>query len=135
MARLWATGLAVGRMHGLTLAVYGEQGGLHWAQEQPNQLHWTPLNEPRRILERGGSGLSPEADRASRVTIGHPEGMPLAFGNLYADLAEAIRARREGRSPDALALHYPSAEEGLHSLRVIRAAVESAGAGGAWTDV
>ena len=134
VGRLWATGLAIGRMHGLTLAVYGERGGLAWAQEQPNQLRWTPLDEPTRTLERGGRGLSAEADRASRVTIGHPEGMPLAFGNVYADLAEVIRARGEGRAPDPLALDYPSAEDGLHSLRVIRAAVESAGAGGAWVD-
>ncbi len=135
VGRLWATGLAIGRMHGLTLAVYGEKGGLHWSQEQPNQLHWTPLDEATRILERGGRGLSAEADRAARVTIGHPEGMPLAFGNLYADLAEVIRARREKRAPDPLALHYPSAEEGLHSLRVVRAAVASTAAGGAWRDV
>ena len=135
LCRLWATGLAIGRMHGLTLGVYGEKAGLDWAQEQPNQLRWTPLNEPTRTLERGGRGLSTAAERASRVTIGHPEGMPLAFGNVYADLAEAIRARREARAPDPLALHYPTGEEGLHSLRVIRAAVASAGAGGAWRDV
>ena len=135
VGRLWATGLAVGRMHGLTLGVYGEKGGLEWAQEQPNQLRWTPLGEPVRTLERGGRDLSAAAERASRVTIGHPEGMPLAFGNVYADLAEVIGARREGRAPDPLALDYPSAEDGLHSLRVIRAAVASAGAGGAWTDV
>lgn len=135
VGRLWATGLAIGRMHGLTLAVYGEKGGLAWAQEQPNQLRWTPLNEPTRTLERGARGLSPEANRASRVTIGHPEGMPLAFGNVYADLAEVIRARGEGRAPDPLALDYPSAEDGLHSLRVISAAVASADAGGAWTEV
>lgn len=133
--RLWATGVAIGRMHGLALAVYGDRGGLEWAQEQPNQLRWTPLNEPVRILERGARDLSPAADRASRVTIGHPEGMPLAFGNVYADLAEVIRARREGRAPAPLALDYPSAADGLHSLRVIRAAVASAGAGGAWTDL
>ena len=135
IARLWVTGLAVGRMHGLTLAVYGEKGGLHWAQEQPNQLRWTPLGEASRTLERGGSDLSAAADHASRVTIGHPEGMPLAFGNVYSDLAEVIRARREGRTPDPLALDYPRAEDGLHSLRIIRAAVASAGAGGAWTGV
>ena len=135
VGRLWATGLAIGRMHGLTLAVYGEKGGLEWEQEQPNQLRWTPLGEPVRILERGGRGLSAAAERGSRVTVGHPEGMPLAFGNVYADLAEVIRARREGRAPDPLALDFPSAEDGLHSLRVIRAAVASAGAGGAWTDV
>ena len=102
-------------------------------QEQPNQLHWTPLNAPTQTLERGGHGLSAAADRASRVTIGHPEGMPLAFANIYADLAEAIRADRAGRAgraPDPLALTFPSAEDGLHSLRVVHAAVESARAPG-----
>ena len=135
IGRLWASGLAVGRMHGLTLAVYGEKGGLSWCQEQPNQLSWTPLNEPTRTRERGGRGLSPAAARASRVTIGHPEGMPLAFANIYADLAEVLRAARDGGTADPLALSYPSAEDGLHSLQVVQAAVESAGAGGAWVDV
>ena len=48
---------------------------------------------PYEIIERGGPDLSPEADRASRVTVGHAEGMPLAFANIYADLAEVIRTK------------------------------------------
>ena len=135
IGRLWASGLAVGRMHGLTLAVYGEKGGLSWAQEQPNQLRWTPLNEPTRTLERGGRGLSAAADRASRVTIGHPEGMPLAFANIYADLAEALCAERDGRAPEPLALSYPTDADGLHSLKVIQAAVASARSRGRWIDI
>ena len=79
-------------------------------------------------VARLGWGLSSKADRASRVTIGHPRGIPLAFGNVYADVAELIRARREERAPDPLALRYPSAGNRRHSLRVIRAAVEPAGA-------
>ena len=47
------------------------------------------------MLERGGPDLSPEADRASRIAIGHAEGMPLAFGNIYADLAEVIAAKKQ----------------------------------------
>ncbi|MEP4433801.1 MAG: Gfo/Idh/MocA family oxidoreductase, partial [Hyphomicrobiales bacterium] len=91
--RLWTSSIAVGRMHGLTLQVFGETGGLRWAQEHPNQVYYTPISEPvTRVLERGGPGLSPEADRASRVTIGHAEGMPLAFANIYSDLAEVIAA-------------------------------------------
>ena len=53
----------------------------------------------------------------------------------FASIVEVIRARREERAPDPLALDYPSAEDRLHSLRVIRAAVAAAGTGGAWTDV
>ncbi|MEM7643257.1 MAG: Gfo/Idh/MocA family oxidoreductase, partial [Pseudomonadota bacterium] len=39
VGRLWTSSIALGRQHGLTLQVFGERGGLRWAQEQPNQLH------------------------------------------------------------------------------------------------
>lgn len=132
--RLWTSSVAVGRMHGLNIQVFGEKGGMRWAQEWPNQLFWTPLNGRTEIIERGGPNLSPEADRASRVTIGHAEGMPLAFANIYADLAEVIRAMKEGRKPDPAACHYPTAVDGLRSIAAIRAAVHSAKAGGTWID-
>ena len=74
------------------------------------------------------------AAKGIRVTIGHAEGMPLAFANIYADLAEVIRARREGRAPDPLACSYPTAVDGLRSIVAIRAAVDSASKQGAWTD-
>ena len=134
VVRLWTSSVAIGRMHGLNIQVFGEKGGLRWAQEWPNQLFWTPLNGRTEILERGGPGLSPEADRASRVTIGHAEGMPLAFANIYADLAEAIAAKKQGRAANPLSCHYPDAMDGLRSIAAITAAVESAKAGGAWTD-
>ncbi len=134
VVRLWTSAVAVGRMHGLNIQVFGETGGLRWAQEWPNQLFYTPLGQPTRTLERGGPGLSPLADRASRVTIGHAEGMPLAFANIYADLAEVITAAKQARPPDPLALHYPTAEDGLRSIAAIAAAVASAEAGGAWTE-
>jgi predicted dehydrogenase len=132
--RLWTSSVAIGRMHGLNIQVFGEKGGLRWAQQWPDQLYWTPLNGRTQILERGGSDLSPEADRASRVAIGHAEGMPLAFANIYADLAEQIHARRAGRAPDPLAGHYPTVDDGLRSIAAIAAAVESAKHEGQWVD-
>ena len=132
--RLWTSSVAVGRMHGLNIQVFGERGGLRWAQEWPNQLYWTPLNGRTEIIERGAPGLSPEADRASRVTIGHAEGMPLAFANIYADLAEIIAAKKAGRAPDPAACHYPTAIDGLRSMAAIAAAVQSAKQKGAWVD-
>lgn len=132
--RLWTSSIAIGRQHGLAIQVFGETGGLRWSQEQPNQLFWTPIGQRTQIVERGEAGLSPEADRASRVTVGHAEGMPLAFANIYADLAEAIRARKEGRAPDPAADLYPRAEDGLRSMAAIHAAVDSARQRGAWVD-
>lgn len=105
--------------HGLAIQVFGEKGGLRWAQEQPNQLFWTPLHGRLQVIERGESGLSPEADRASRVTIGHAEGMPLAFANIYKDLAEAIRARKEARRVDPALDLCPRAVDGLRSMAKI----------------
>ncbi len=134
LVRLWTSSVAIGRMHGLNIQVFGEKGGLRWAQEWPNQLYWTPLNGRTEILERGGPGLSPEADRASRVAIGHAEGMPLAFANIYADLAEVITAKQENRAATPLATHYPKAVDGLRSIAAIAAAVSSASNGGKWTD-
>lgn len=132
--RLWTSSVAIGRMHGFTLQVFGEKGGLRWAQEFPNQVYWTPLNGRTVTLERGGPDLSPEADRASRITIGHPEGMPLAFANIYTDLHEVISAHSEGRSPNPLALNYPTAVDGLRSIAAIKAAVDSASAKGSWVE-
>ena len=131
--RLWTSAVAVGRMHGLNIQVFGEKGGLRWAQEWPNQLFWTPLNGPTQILERGAPGLSPEADRASRVTIGHAEGISLAFANIYCDLAEVISAGRDGRDPDPAATHVPTSRDGLNSVAAVYAAVDSAKNGSAWT--
>ena len=125
MGRLWTSSVAIGRQHGLTLQVFGEKGGLRWAQEQPNQLFWMPLGQRLQVIERGEAGLSPEADRTTRVTIGHSEGMPLAFANIYKDLAEAIRALKEGRDIDPAADLYPRAEDGLRSMAAVFAVAES----------
>lgn len=134
VGRLWTSSIALGRMHGLAIQVFGEKGGLRWAQEQPNQLFWTPLHGRLQVIERGEGGLSPEADRASRVTIGHAEGMPLAFANIYKDLADTLRARKEGRPADSAAEHYPNASDGLRSMSAIYAVAESGKSEGRWVD-
>ncbi len=134
VGRLWTSSVAIGRQHGLTLQVFGEKGGLRWAQEQPNQLFWMPLNQRLQVIERGEADLSPEADRTTRVTIGHAEGMPLAFANIYGDLAEAIRAEKEGRAVDPAANLYPRAEDGLRSMAAVFAVAASGRADGQWTD-
>ena len=140
--RLWTSAIAVGRQHGLTIQVFGERGGLRWAQEQANQLFWTPVGDRTSIIERGEAGLAPETERASRVTIGHVEGMPLAFANIYTELSRAIRSRKPGSDDvrisndlDGSSFLYPSAEDGMRSVVAIHAAVLSARKGGAWVEL
>ncbi|UWQ18186.1 Gfo/Idh/MocA family oxidoreductase [Jannaschia sp. M317] len=134
VGRLWTSSVAIGRQHGLGIQVFGEKGGLRWSQEQPNQLYWMPLGGRLQVIERGEGNLSPEADRTSRVTVGHAEGMPLAFANIYKDLAEAIAAQKEGRAMDAAADLYPRAEDGLRSMAAVEAVAASGQQDGIWLD-
>ncbi|MEO1639910.1 MAG: Gfo/Idh/MocA family oxidoreductase [Pseudomonadota bacterium] len=134
VGRLWTSSIAIGRQHGLGIQVFGETGGLRWSQEHPNQLYYMPLNGRLQVIERGEANLSPEADRTTRVTIGHAEGMPLAFANIYTDLAEAISARKEGRTMDPAANLYPRAEDGLRSMAAVYAVAESGKQDGKWLD-
>ena len=134
VGRLWTSSVAIGRQHGLTLQVFGENGGLRWSQEHPNQLYYMPLNQRLQVIERGEGNLSPEADRTSRVTVGHAEGMPLAFANIYQDLAEAIAAQKEGRDIDPAADLYPRASDGLRSMAAVFAVAESGKQDGVWVD-
>jgi predicted dehydrogenase len=134
VGRLWTSSIAIGRQHGLGIQVFGETGGLRWSQEHPNQLYYMPLNGRLQVIERGEANLSPEADRTSRVTIGHAEGMPLAFANIYTDLAEAIDARKTGREMDAAANLFPKAEDGLRSMSAVVAVAQSGKADGQWVD-
>lgn len=133
--RLWTSSVAVGSFHGFNIRVFGEKGGLRWAQQWPDQLYWTPVNGRTEVIERGHGNLSPEAERATRIATGHSEGMLVAFANIYADLAEAIAAKKQGGTADPVTCHFPTAVDGLRSIAAIRAAVGcSCRNGGHWTD-
>ena len=133
VGRLWTSACALGRQHGLGIQVFGEKGGLRWSQEHPNQLYYMPLDGRMTLIERGEADLSPEADRSSRVTIGHAEGMPLAFANIYTELAGAIEAEQAGESMDLDLV--PLARDGADSIRAIYAVAESGRQQGAWINL
>ena len=128
-ARLWTSAIAVGHVHGLNIRVFGEKGGLAWRQEQPNQLAWTPLNGRTEIVERGDAALSPEAAAGSRIAIGHPEGLLVAFANLYRDIHSAIGAGDTVLAGRSL---VPSADDGVEMVQAVHAAARSANRDGEW---
>ena len=132
---LWASQVAPGNDNALRLRVYGERGGLEWAQERPDDLLVTLHGQAQRRLTRGGPELGPAATRATRLPAGHPEGYPEAFATIYADAAELILARREGRAPDPAATTVPTVIDGAAAMSFVAAAVASSDNGGAWTRV
>jgi predicted dehydrogenase len=131
---MWVTNSAAGAEHGLHIRVFGDHGGLEWHQEEPNRLLHRPRDGFARVLARGRPGLSAQAERATRIVLGHPEGFHEAFANLYADAAEAIVARRTGARPDPLALDFPTVADGARGIKFVEAAVASQRNGGCWTD-
>ena len=44
---LWSSQVAPGNENGLRLRIYGDKGGLEWAQEDPNYLWFTPHGEAK----------------------------------------------------------------------------------------
>ena len=130
---LWCSQVAPGNENGLRLRVYGDKGGLEWAQEDPNYLWFTPLGEQKRLITRSGAGTGPEAGRVTRIPPGHPEGYLEGFATIYSDAAELIWAAIEGRKPDDGARLAPSVQDGVAGVKFIEAVVASSGAGGAWT--
>ncbi|MBR0832343.1 Gfo/Idh/MocA family oxidoreductase [Bradyrhizobium manausense] len=127
---LWASQVAVGNENGLTLRIYGSKAGLEWAQENPNQLWFTPYGRPKQLLTRGGAGALGEASRVTRIPSGHPEGYLEGFATIYAEAARAIRAPQARSTLDPPI--YPTVEDGLAGIKFIDAAVRSSAANGAW---
>ncbi|MFC7704266.1 Gfo/Idh/MocA family protein [Plastorhodobacter daqingensis] len=131
---LWCSQVAPGTENGLRLRIYGDKAGLEWAHEVPETLWFTPFGAPRQKLRRAGPGTTDAVARGSRVPPGHPEGYLEGFGNIYAEAAEAIRARQEG-TPPPTDLALPGIVDGLEGLCFIDACIRSQAADGAWVDL
>ena len=128
---LWSSQVAPGNENALRLRVYGETGGLEWAQEDPNYLWHTPFGEPKRLITRNGAGAGDSAARLSRIPPGHPEGYLEGFANLYGEAADAIVAMRDGKKP-ASDVIYPSVRDGLKGVQFVSACVKSSARNAAW---
>jgi len=130
---IWASQVAPGNENGMKLRIYGEKGGLEWAQADPNYLWYTPFGEPKRLLTRGGAGALPSAARVTRVPAGHPEGYLEGFANIYQEAARAIRAARKkgGKLPKDVV--FPTVQDGVEGVAFVEACVKSSKKNGAWT--
>lgn len=121
---LWVSQVAVGHENGLTLAIYGSKGALHWAQETPERLIFVEKDQPPRILTR-----AQDRSGSYRTPPGHPEGYLEGFANLYSDIADVI----EG--DDTHLDRIPGLEAGLSGMRFIEAAQQSSTANGTWVTI
>jgi predicted dehydrogenase len=134
---LMASQVAAGEENALKIRVYGEKGGLEWAQMEPNTLIVKWLDAPTQILRAGsnyGDRLSSYATSNCRTPGGHPEGYLEAFANIYRNFATTLTAKLNGTTPSKEALDFPSVEDGIRGMAFIDNVVASGASDKKWTE-
>jgi len=129
----WCSQVAAGHCNGLAVRVYGDLGSIEWAQETPDVVRYTPKNGAAQIINRNTAAVTEKAGAYARIPSGHPEGLFVAFANIYKDFISALIAKRNGE--DYSGYDYPTVEDGLNGVKFITAVVESAANNSKWVEL
>ena len=134
---LMASQVAAGEENALKIRIYGEKGGIEWAQQEPNTLLVKWQDQPTQILRAGGNyggRLSSYAVLNCRTPGGHPEGYLEAFANIYKNFAATLAAKIDGKEPTKEMLDYPKVDEGIRGMAFIDNVVASSQSEQKWFD-
>lgn len=122
---LIASQVAAGEENALKIRIYGQRGGIEWAQQEPNTLIVKWANRPAEIVRTGNGYMGAAAAHNSRTPGGHPEGYIEAFANIYRNFALTVSARRNAVEPQAEWLDFPTVSEGVRGMQFIETVVRS----------
>jgi len=131
---LMASQVAAGEENALKIRIYGEKGGIEWAQMEPNTLLVKWLDKPTEIYRAGQAYLSNVAKHNTRTPGGHPEGYLEAFANIYHNFALTLQAKLSGQQPTPEQLDFPTVDEGIRGMAFIDAVVASGKSDAKWTE-
>ena len=123
--------VCIGEENNLKIRVWGTEGSLEWHQEHPNYLYYTD-GGPVQVLERGKDYVCEAAKRATRLPTGHPEAFIEAFGNVYLNATDTMRAKLLGVEPTELELDFPTVYDGAIGVAFIEAVVASSESDKKW---
>ena len=126
-ASIWVSSAATGGENGLKIRVYGTKGAVEWFQDDPNNLKFTELNKPTKIITRASNQVSNFSLESSRVAAGHPEGFFEAFANIYTEFADSIVLKKKNKD-----IKFPSIDDGVKGIKFIFAAKKSSKNNGKW---
>jgi predicted dehydrogenase len=130
---LHASQICAGEENALRIRVYGEKGGIDWAQEEPNTLVMKWLDRPTELLRTSGAYLSDRAKFNTRLPMGHPEGFIEAFANIYRNFLLTLECVLDGRKSEPEYLDFPTVHDGVRGMAFIETVVASAKKNGKWT--
>ncbi|NLW21122.1 MAG: Gfo/Idh/MocA family oxidoreductase [Clostridiales bacterium] len=129
----WCSQVAAGTLNGLAVRIYGDQGSLEWQQENPDFVRYTPRGEAPRLLTRGNGYLKEKAAAYSQLPTGHPEGLHVAFANLYKNFITAVLMNKRGE--DTTSIDFPRVEDGINGVKFVHAVVKSAANDACWVEL
>ena len=123
---LVASQVAAGEENGLSIRIYGTEGGLEWRQMEPNSLVVRWKSKPLQVYRTatGFEAIGKLVDNHSRIPAGHPEGFIEAFANLYRNFALNLIAEKDNIKHDPQ-YDYPGIEDGVRGMRFLEAVVKS----------
>ena len=125
---IWVSSAATGGENGLKIRVFGNKGAVEWFQDDPNNLKFTEINKPLKIITRASSSVSKFSLTSSRLAAGHPEGFFEAFANIYTEFAEAIHKKIFKKSE----FTFPNIEDGLRGIKFDFTAKKSSNNNAKW---
>lgn len=125
---IWVSSAATGGENGLKIRVFGNKGAVEWFQDDPNNLKFTEINKPLKIITRASSSVSKFSLTSSRLAAGHPEGFFEAFANIYTEFAEAIHKKIFKKSE----FTFPNIEDGLKGIKFVFTAKKSSNNNAKW---
>jgi len=130
---LTASQVCPGQENSLRIRVWGTKAGLEWVQEEPNFLYVISNDEPTKVYKPGNPYVCEAAAAATRLPAGHPEAFIEAFGNIYKNFCDTIRAKILGIEPSDIMLDFPTVIDGARGIFFIHKAVESGKSDKKWT--
>ena len=110
----------------MTIAVYGDKGGLKWEQENPNYLTLLTEDKPIQVYKPGHAYNSELSLDGTKLPPGHPEGIFDGMANIYLGVARAIRGEEYNSG------EFPSMNDGVRGLNFVEATINSHEGGNTW---
>ncbi len=127
--------VCAGHANGLVVRIFGTEGAVEWHQEDPNQLILEKKGCPIQTYDRGCGYIGGRAAELNRIPSGHPEGLIIAFANIYQPFIHAILKLVNEEPLTQSDLDFPDVSYGVRGVRFITAAVKSSKNHSVWTEV
>ncbi len=131
----WCSQIAVGNDNGLKIRIFGAKASIEWAQENPNYLKISHIDQATQIISRGRDVLYPIAQGFSRIPPGHPEGYFEAFANIYKAFVSFLLKKKQGETILPEDMDFPGVSQGEEGVRFIEKCVESSTNNSSWVDI